>query len=109
MVLPAIRRLGFVVIGLLLCAVATGCLGPQPSDVRIFSKELQTSDLQMLSNDENESGVTVGSDLWAAARHPMRPGVISRLGEDSRRPPHEGFQIEILSPGDVGATVHFRW
>ncbi len=98
----AIRRIS--VMALLLCITGAGSVRAQPSQLKILPKELEA-----FSSEDNETGVTVGRDLWAAARHPMRPGVISRLGQDSRRPPHKGFQIELLSPGDVGATVHFRW
>ncbi len=100
----AVRRISFIVLALLSCFAGAGSVRAQPSQLKIFPKELEA-----FSSEDNETGVTVGRDLWAAARHPMRPGVISQLGQDSRRPPHKGFQIELLSPGDVGATVHFRW
>jgi hypothetical protein len=31
------------------------------------------------------------------------------VSDDVHRPPHRGVQLELLCPGDFGATIHFRW
>lgn len=67
----------------------------------------------MLNPDSNERGFTVGGvldlNVWQLARSPLSPETLSRVSDGVHRPPHRGVQLELLSPGDFGATVHFRW
>jgi len=61
----------------------------------------------------NETGVTVGEivheRLWSMVRHPLSSNALTHVGEVAHRAPHRGIEFELLTPGDVGATIHFRW
>ena len=67
----------------------------------------------MLDPDSNERGFTVGDvldmNIWQLARSPLSPETLSRVSDDVHRPPQRGVQLELLCPGDFGATIHFRW
>lgn len=67
----------------------------------------------LLPRPNNENGFTLGelfnSTLWAAVKHPLTPDMLRNVDGDVHRPPHRGVQFELLTPGDIGATVHFRW
>ncbi len=66
-----------------------------------------------LLHHSNESGVTVGDvlelNIWQLARNPLSPETLSRVSVEVHRPPRRGVQFELLTPGDFGATIHFRW
>jgi hypothetical protein len=78
---------------------------PQPPTAHLFT--------DMLSGESNETGFTLGEildrRLWTLARHPLAPEALLRVGTDVHRAPRRGIQFELLTPGDVGATVHIRW
>ena len=67
----------------------------------------------MLEHDSNERGFTISGvlqlNIWQLARSPLSPETLSRVSDDVHRPPQRGVQLELLSPGDFGATIHFRW
>ncbi|MFQ5667088.1 MAG: hypothetical protein ACE5I7_11725 [Candidatus Binatia bacterium] len=67
----------------------------------------------MFARSSNESGFTLRillqRNIWALAKHPLSPEVLNGVGADVRRPPRRGPEFEFLTPGDVGATFHFRW
>jgi hypothetical protein len=67
----------------------------------------------MLDPDSNERGFTIGGllemNIRQLARSPLSPETLSRVSDDVHRPPHRGVQLELLCPGDIGATIHFRW
>jgi hypothetical protein len=67
----------------------------------------------MLDPDANERGFTIGGllemNIRQLARGPLSPQMLSRVSDDVHRPPHRGVQLELLCPGDFGATIHFRW
>jgi hypothetical protein len=71
--------------------------------------------VEELRTETNESGFTLGDlfdqAIWAAVRHPLvlAPAGLDHVEENVRRPPRRGVQFELLTPGDFGATVHFRW
>ena len=79
---------------------------PQPPAVRMFSDMLSPA-------QQNETGFTLGEiidrHLWLMARHPLATNAMGRVGADAHRAPLPGIQFELLTPGDFGATVHFRW
>jgi hypothetical protein len=67
----------------------------------------------MLDQDSNERGFTIGGvldlNIWQLAHSPLSPETMSRVSADVHRPPQRGVQLELLAPGDFGATIHFRW
>ncbi len=67
----------------------------------------------MLDPDSNERGFTTGGllemNVRQLARSPLSPETLSRVSDDVHRPPHRDVQLELLCPGDLGATIHFRW
>jgi hypothetical protein len=78
---------------------------PESPSVQMFT--------DMFDTHSNETGFTLGEVLdrkmWALARHPLASEALSRVGDDAHRAPHRGVQVELLTPGDIGVTVHFRW
>ena len=93
---------------LLLIGVASILLGASPG-----SASDRPSLRDMLKYDSNEEGFTISGllemNVGQLARRPLSPETLSRVSADVHRPPQRGVQIELLSPGDFGATVHFRW
>jgi len=88
------------------CAVLVGA-------ARIGRADPQRPDFMGFIPDTNESGFTL-ADLvdrrtLAMANSPLSPETMSRVSENVHRPPHRGIQFELLTPGDFGATLHFRW
>lgn len=75
----------------------------------------QARPLTRLVGDEplNECGFTLGDlvdgKLLALASHPLSPVAMSQIGDTVHQAPKMGVQFELLTPGDIGATVHFRW
>lgn len=67
----------------------------------------------ILDNDSNERGFTISGlmemNIGQLARSPLSPQTVSRVSDDVHRPPRRGVQLELLCPGNVGATIHFRW
>ena len=67
----------------------------------------------ILNPDCNERGFTINGvldmNIWQLARSPLSPETLSRVSADVHRPPQRGVQLELLAPGDFGATIHFRW
>jgi len=61
----------------------------------------------------NEMGFTLGDmldgNILNLVRHPLSPETLSHVGANVHRAPHRGVQFELLTPGDVGGTFHFRW
>ena len=54
-------------------------------------------------------GDMLDRNILVLIRHPLSPETLSHVEENVHRPPHRGVQFELLTPGDVGATIHFRW
>lgn len=85
----------------ILCVAAPGWAAGRPS----FK--------DMLDPDSNERGFTISGvlelNVWQLARSPLSPETMSRVSADVHRPPQRGVQLELLAPGDFGATIHFRW
>ena len=76
--------------------------------------DLMVGDVDLvLAQHVNETGFTLGElldrKLWVLARHPFAPETLSHVSDDAQRHPLRGVQIELLTPGDIGLTVHFRW
>lgn len=67
----------------------------------------------VLHADSNERGFTLDDmldgKLLAIARHPLTPTALSQIGTTVHQAPQRGIQFELLTPGDIGATMHFRW
>ncbi len=61
----------------------------------------------------NETGFTLGDllsqNLWVLARHPLAMNPLKQIDVDMHRAPRPGVQLELFTPGDVGATIHVRW
>lgn len=60
----------------------------------------------------NERGFTLDmfdSKLWALARHPLSPASMDQFGAAVHKPPVRGIQIELLTPGDFGLSLHLYW
>jgi hypothetical protein len=68
---------------------------------------------QALKPQTNERGLTVSfflqSNIRQMVRNPFSPENLSRVSADVQRPPQRGVQVELLTPGDFGVTVHVRW
>ena len=64
----------------------------------------------ILDPDSNERGFTISSVLAinVTGKPLLSPETMNRVGDDVRRPPQRGVQLELLCPGDFGATIHFR-
>ncbi len=62
--------------------------------------------------ESNERGLTlnfiVNERMWEWARAPS-PQTLSRIDSQVHRAPQKGMQVEILTPGDFGLTLHYRW
>ncbi len=60
----------------------------------------------------NERGLTlnfiVDEKMWEWARSPSKQ-TLGRIDDQVHRAPQKGIQIEILTPGDFGLTLHYRW
>lgn len=88
-------------IGLMLLSAGTSWAGGPPT----FR--------DMLDPDSNEVGFTLDGflqwNIWQLAQSPLSPETMSRVNEDIHKAPHRGVQVELLSPGDFGVTVHLRW
>lgn len=61
----------------------------------------------------NENGFTLGDllnqNFWVAATHPLAMNPLKQIGVDVHRAPRAGIQLELLTPGDAGVTIHVRW
>ena len=92
----------------LVLVIGTICL----SDIA-RAQPVPRPNVELWTLEPNESGFTLGDlldqTLWALVRHPLTPAGLSRIEQNVHRPPHRGVQFELLTPGDIGATVHFRW
>jgi hypothetical protein len=76
------------------------------------SAQMHPREADLLTSPSNETGFTLemlDADQWALARHPLALGTMSRVDHDLHCPPQRGIQIELLTPGDAGLTIHFRW
>jgi hypothetical protein len=76
--------------------------------------DLMIGDVELVfARHTNETGFTLGElldkKLWALARHPFAPETFNHVSDDAKRPPHPGVQVELVTPGDFGVTIHFRW
>jgi len=76
--------------------------------------DLMVGDVDLIvAQHVNESGFTLGElldrKLWALARHPFALETLGHVSDDAQRHPLRGVQIELLTPGDIGVTVHLRW
>jgi hypothetical protein len=65
----------------------------------------------ILDPDSNERGFTISGVLAlnVTGSPLLSPETMSRVSDDVHRPPQRGVQLELLCPGDFGATIHFRW
>jgi len=61
----------------------------------------------------NESGLTLGTvlddKLWRALLHPQRFELPDNFVSLYHRAPLPGVQLELLTPGFAGLTLHWRW
>ena len=60
----------------------------------------------------NERGFTLDmfdSKLWALARQGLSPASMDQFGAAVHQPPTRGIQVELLTPGDFGVSVHVYW
>jgi hypothetical protein len=103
--LVTLCSIGAITLGVCAARVGSAQVLPEPRSARLFR--------DMLSGQPNEAGFTLGEivdrHLWILARHPLTPDTLNRVGSDVHRAPLPGIQFELLTPGDFGATVHFRW
>ena len=71
----------------------------------------ETNLIQRVRDLTNERGFTLDmfdSNFWQLAKHPS-PASIDAFGELVHKPPKRGIQFELLTPGDIGATIHVYW
>jgi hypothetical protein len=75
--------------------------------------QVRPVDRPIVSEQSNERGLTLdevfGGDLWVLAAHPLSPLTMSQVGSAVHQAPKSGIQFELLTPGDIGATIHIRW
>ena len=61
----------------------------------------------------NKIGFTVGDlfdpKLWVGVKHPQQFHPLDQIDDNIHRVPRPGVQFELLTPGDTGITIHFRW
>ena len=101
-------------VGILSLIVSTGWLVGSASASRAEPRWMQRPATELLRRTEpNEAGFTLGElfdrKLWGVVRHPLTPASLDHVEKDVHRPPPRGVQFELLTPGDIGATIHFRW
>jgi hypothetical protein len=89
--------------GLMLGGAATGRAIERP-----------TADPMVLASATiNETGFTLGNvlshNLWTLAKHPLARQTLSAVTTAVHQAPRRGIQVELLTPGDFGATLHIRW
>ncbi len=67
----------------------------------------------LMLNGGNEAGFTLGDllqlQIWQIVTHPLTTSPLDQVNEAVHKPPQRGLQFELLTPGDFGATVHYRW
>ena len=99
--MKAASTLSLMVVGLMLMSAGTTWAAERPT----FK--------EMLKPSSNETGFTLDGFLelkiWQLAQSPLSPETMSRVSQDVHKAPHRGIQLELLAPGDFGATIHFRW
>jgi hypothetical protein len=79
----------------------------------VSGAQVARSPADLTLRSTNEVGLTVGElldrNIWVLATHALSPDSLNSLSTDVHRPPRRGLQFELLTPGDFGATLHFRW
>ncbi len=74
--------------------------------------QVRPVDRPIASEVTNERGFTLDmfdTKLWALARHPLSPASMSQLGDAVHQAPARGIQVELLTPGDFGVSIHLYW
>ena len=68
---------------------------------------------QLLERHTNEAGFTLDDclklNIGELITHPLASSALSHVDTEVHKAPHRGVQIELLTPGDFGGTIHFRW
>ena len=87
-------------------------LGFQYANPTLSPAQVRPENRPIARDVTNERGFTLDmfdSKLWALARHPLSPASMDQFGDAVHQPPTRGFQVELLTPGDFGVSIHLYW
>ena len=94
-------------------AVVIFAIGLTPCAAAVSWAEGAPSIKEMVARSTNETGFTLEDllrlNIGELVRHPLTANTLSRVSGDVHKAPRRGVQFELLTPGDIGATVHLRW